>query len=116
MNNIEQFLELVKANPNLPIIPMVDYEVVGDDSYGRWYGSFGKAKVEEYVTYQMYGDGEQVVYKDDVDDLFEYIYDHYNITEPDMTDEEIEKEILKKIDDMNWRKAIFVNIDLPEVN
>lgn len=37
MSRITEFIELVKANPDLPIIPMVDAEIVGDD-YGWWLG------------------------------------------------------------------------------
>ena len=29
----EQLLQLIKENPELPVVPMVDGEVVGDDSY-----------------------------------------------------------------------------------
>ncbi len=33
--NVKKLLELVKANPDLPIVPMVDAEICGDD-YGTY--------------------------------------------------------------------------------
>ena len=39
---INGLLELVKQNPDLPILPMVDSEIVGDDGYCRWMGSWGE--------------------------------------------------------------------------
>lgn len=34
----EKLLKLVAENPELPVLPMVDYEVVGDD-WGCWAGN-----------------------------------------------------------------------------
>ena len=34
---INELLELIKANPDLPILPMVDHEIVAED-YGRLRG------------------------------------------------------------------------------
>lgn len=42
----EKFLRLVKENPDLPIIPMVDSAVVGDADYGLWLGSFGDCRID----------------------------------------------------------------------
>lgn len=48
MTNIEQLLQLIKDNPDLPVVPMVDGEVVGDDSSQYWLGHWGRAEVTEY--------------------------------------------------------------------
>ena len=40
----QKFLELVKENPELRIIPMVEFEVVGGDDYFRWMGAFGESR------------------------------------------------------------------------
>lgn len=34
--NIQKLITLAADHPELPIIAMVDGEVVGDDSYSRW--------------------------------------------------------------------------------
>lgn len=36
---IADLLELIKAHPELPIVPMVDSEIVCDDGYARWKGA-----------------------------------------------------------------------------
>lgn len=38
---ISDLLELIKAHPELPIVPMVDSEIVCDDGYARWKGAWG---------------------------------------------------------------------------
>ena len=46
----EKFLTLVKQNPTLPIVPLVDYEIVSEDC-GRWLGSLGECYVGEFAIY-----------------------------------------------------------------
>ena len=99
-----QLFELIRDNPDLPVIPFVDFEVVGDDSYGRWIGSWGQSYIIEYIAVEMYGDYPEMVYKDDTEDYETYLLDQ------GMTDEEVEEHI-KNID---WIKAIAVYIDLPD--
>ncbi len=48
MNDAEKLLNLIAENPELPIIPVVDSEVVADDSYGYWRGWWGRAEVTEF--------------------------------------------------------------------
>ena len=36
MTKTEELLKLIKENPDLPVVPMVNDEVVGDDSYRYW--------------------------------------------------------------------------------
>ena len=42
---MQKFIELVKENPNLPVIALVHGEVCGDDC-GYWLGHCGSASVE----------------------------------------------------------------------
>lgn len=57
---IKDLLELVKENPDLPVVPMVDSEVVADD-YGYWMGRWGHCKKTK-----MYSGRERVhLYNDD---------------------------------------------------
>lgn len=51
----EKFLRLVRENPDLPIIPMVDSAVVADNDYGSWLGSFGDCRIDSYVSLKYYG-------------------------------------------------------------
>jgi hypothetical protein len=44
---IKRLLELVRENPDLKIVPMVDSEIVADDGHMWWIGGWGEASVEE---------------------------------------------------------------------
>lgn len=52
MTNIETLLTLIKENPDLPIVPLVDSEVVADDCYSWWLGAWGRAEIKEYYLGQ----------------------------------------------------------------
>ena len=99
----EQLIKLIKENPELEVVPMVDYEVVADDG-GYWLGKFGFCEVGEYTTYndRFY------------DDKDSFIEDYYNDTYDDgrydgLTDDEVDKLIAKETADW-WTKAIIVYI------
>jgi hypothetical protein len=44
----EELFKLMQENPELPVVPMVDGEIPGDDS-GYWLGAWGSARVDEYA-------------------------------------------------------------------
>lgn len=107
MTKTEEFLELVKQNPELPIVPMVDYEVVADD-YGNWLGCWGQSEVTEY-----YCGRERVHFKDDdiedvLNDLdgcqYGHTIDGRDIYE--LSDEEWDK----LYEEVPWIKCIVVYI------
>ena len=60
MSKTEELLKLIKENPDLPVVPMVDYEVIGDDCSTWWLGEWGRSEVTEY-----YVGRERVHFKDD---------------------------------------------------
>ena len=62
MNNTEKLLELIRENPDLPVVPMVEAEVVAGDEYGWWLGSWGSAKIKAYYL------GREGVHFDDDDE------------------------------------------------
>ena len=64
--NVETLLNLIKENPDLPIVPMVASEIVADDSCSYWLGDWGTAKLTEvYVGEERihfrYDDEEDVL-------------------------------------------------------
>ena len=101
---VSTLFKLIKENPNLPILPMVDSEIVADDGYARWTGSWGDAWIGEYII-----GNERVYFKDEEDaecvlnDCVGGI-DFYEVPES-----KVEKEYNK----LPWIKAIIVNIDTP---
>lgn len=60
MTNIEQLLQLIKDNPDLPVVPVVDSEVVEDDYDRYWFGKWGQSEVTEY-----YSGRKHTYFKDD---------------------------------------------------
>lgn len=101
-----QLFELIRDNPDLPIVAYVDSEIVADDGYMRWIGSWGSSHIIEYVMVEMYNDYREIVYRDDTENYENFLYD---------TTEMTEQEIKEHINGLEWIKAIAVNIDLPEV-
>jgi hypothetical protein len=83
--------KLIAENPELEVIPMVEYEVCWCDDYPRWAGSIGKSMIREYF-FDNLKEGE-LRYKD-------------FFTEDG----------LKDLEDrgVKWNKAIFLFIDLPD--
>lgn len=108
--NTKELLELIKENPDLPILPMVNYKVCGGD-FAYWTGCFSRPMVDEFVFDEWYGDG-CVRFKSDGDDdtIIEGIAEHKF---GDCTKEENWKkaeEYLKTL----WKKAIICYIELPD--
>ena len=104
--NVSELLELIKKNPDLEIIPMVDYEVIGDD-FCFWAGNWGNARIDEY-----YNSNERIYFKYyDFEDVTQQILDKLTDEEcKDLDDEQIEKLAEQKADALPWVKAIVVNI------
>lgn len=110
-----ELLRLVAENPSLPIVAMVYSEVVQDDGYAWWLGSFGRAYVDEYVIFKSnkYDDGKYYT-KDDQDEIEEIIAECVSEENPQMSESEIFAEAHRQAEALPWTKAIIVYIDLPE--
>lgn len=102
----EELFKLMEENPDLPIVPVVDYRIVCDD-FGHWLGAWGSSYIREYIMGK-----ERVHFRED-DDLRAVYMVLY---------EKLDKEVYEAIDDaaaqtayaeLPWIKAIIVNIDLP---
>lgn len=110
-------IELIKENPDLPIFAWVDYEIVGGDC-NRWLGKLGCAEIKEYANIEPYGYlGMTMVFKDDGEDYLMHLYENELPTYDeykDLSGEEIEKVADSMIDKLEYKKAIFVNVDLPD--
>lgn len=102
MKNIEKLIKLIKDNPDLPVIPMVETEVVGEDTYSRWMASLGDCRVGDFYV------GEERVYTDKEDLAADLVYSNLEL------DDEIWQKCRKRANKL-IKKAIIVNIDLPTV-
>lgn len=102
-----ELLKLIAENPELPVVPMVDTEVIGGDEFGYWMGEFGECKIAEYAIDEWVGDGI-VRYKDD-DTTEESLVESIATRKYDGSDEAYEK--AKKEAPALWEKAIIVYIN-----
>lgn len=109
------FLRLVKENPDLPIVAAVDADVVGGEGYSYWFGAFGAAEKGAYVCVEMCGESRFFT-KDDQEEIEEYFADEMASDEEfDLHEIEIEKLAHEKAEALPWVEAIIVRIGLPEV-
>lgn len=108
MNNTKELLRLAQENPDLPIVPMVDSEVVCDDGYCYWQGRFGRCEVTEWVCVTMWGD-PRFFTRDEQDYIEEYFADKIiDEDESDLSDEQIERMAHEMAEALDWTKAIVV--------
>ena len=107
-SNTDMLIRLIKENPELPVVPIVDGEIVGDDSYQYWLGHFGRSEVKGYYLgrekFHFDDDDEEDVLGDLAGCKYYRDYEGRDITE--LSDEEWDK-LYKSIP---WIKAIVVYI------
>lgn len=102
--NTMELLKVIGANPELPVVPMVDGEVVGDDC-GVFMGALGRVTVDKFIVSRQDG----VLFKSD-DDVFDTL-------ERCLTDEEFdalpetEAECRPIYEALPWRKAILLYVE-----
>jgi hypothetical protein len=100
---LTQLLELMQANPELPVIPCVDGDVVGGDEYYCWLGSWGESAVQEFVIGR-----ERTYYReDDISEMNDVLCEHYD---PELVDNMTEEETRAAYNALPWKKAIFVDV------
>lgn len=109
-DNRKELFMLMQKHPELPIIPFVDGEIVAGDNFARWMGAWGSASVDEYLFPR--NELDPVIFRSD-DDVFDTLEKFLSIEEFDKLPES-EDECRRVYDALPWKKAIIVNIDLPE--
>ena len=107
--NHDDLFKLMQENPDLPVVPMVDADIVAGDDYGRWMGSWGSASVDKYLIPQ---DDRPMIFQSD-DDVFDTLEQCLPEAEFEALPEN-ESECRPFYDALPWVKAIIVNINLPD--
>ena len=111
---VNELFDLIKANPDLPIVPIVNGALVCDEG-GYWLGGWGSAHIDKYYIH----DGEYLEYGGkcpDITDIFERVFDFDECgIDDDMSDEEADKIMKEKVDSLPWIEAIMVYIGIPEL-
>ena len=98
-------LDLINENPHLPIVPMVNSEIVSADDYAYWLGSWGTASIEKYYH------GEERIYFYDERDMEDVLVE---VKGWDWLETSSEEEDLEVYRSLPWIKCIVVYIELPE--
>lgn len=110
---VNELFDLIKANPDLPIVPIVNGALVCDEG-GYWLGGWGSAHIDKYYIH----DGEYLEYGGkypDITDIFERVFDFDECgIDDDMPGEEADRIMKEKVDSLPWIEAIMVYIDTPE--
>lgn len=104
--NVKELLKLISENPHLQIVSKVDSDIVADHGYSYWLGGFGNAEIDRY-----YRTDERVYFeKYDREELVEEEW--YDIAEanPGFSDEVVEIEAEKAVDELEWIDCIAVSI------
>ncbi|MDQ0414214.1 hypothetical protein [Mesobacillus stamsii] len=111
--NVKNLLALLKENPDLEILPMIDYEVCAGDEYARCLGSWGKAKIDSFCVPEF--DNERIYFKsNDEDRLAEKIYDRLETENPYSAPEVLSMMTEMALEEIKWEKVIVVNINTPD--
>lgn len=109
-----KLLRLISENPTLPVVPFVYNEVVADDDYGYWIGSWGDCYVDEYVCIEKYGENRFYA-RGDQDEIEEYFAEEISYKNKSLSDEQVEKMAHEQAEALPWKKAILVYVGTPEV-
>lgn len=103
--NITSLLELIKKNPDLPIVPMVSGEIAGDDG-GYWMAEWGCARVDEYLIC----DKSDYLALGSDDDVFDTLERYLDKEKFDALPED-EDACREAYNNLPWTKAIIVQIE-----
>lgn len=103
--NAAELMKLVKENPDLPVVPMVDAGIAWDDC-GYYMATFGAAEVDEYIISRR---DDRIYFKSD-DDVFD-VLEHVLSDEEFDTLPQTEAECRPYFEALPWTKAIVVYID-----
>ena len=107
--NRDELFRLMAENPELPVIPFVGADVVAGDDWGYWMGSWGKARVDEYVYPRS--EYAPVIFKSD-GEVFDALESCLSVEEFDSLPDD-EQACQQAYDSLPWEKAIIVYIELP---
>lgn len=103
--NRDDLFRLMQENPDLPVIPMVDSEIVASDDYGRWIGSWGASYIDHFIL----GEERILFIDDDEEDVLADLHGY------EWVENATDEEWATAYENIPWITAIIVNIDLPEI-
>lgn len=108
----QELLELVEKYPELPVVPMVWYEVVCGDEYAYWVGNLDSVRVTKYYKSELKYDDGRLYFWEDRDDLFDKILDI--MCDKQCIEEIPDGDVEQRIENLDWIDCIAMFIGLPE--
>ena len=113
MENREQtntLRNMLTSYPDLPLIPLVDSDVVASDEFTNWLGSISDVRLEQVLS----KDEELFILSIDEERLREraILESGYDLI---WTDEQLEDYAVKEVAAYDWKYAIVIWIDTPVV-
>lgn len=99
MNGMNDLIALKQEHPELPVITLVDSEVVAEDGYRWWLGEVTSSWIDYYYI------GEERVFLKEWDDIDDIMY-----LDEDVTEEEADR----MFEELPWTKAIIAYIGVKE--
>lgn len=112
---IENLLTLIKENPDLRIVPMVDADIIGED-FGWYMGVWGSAMIDYFVhgaDTDFLTEERVYFYENDRDDVEEEIEEAIYANLPTVSEDDLQQEVKKEMKEIKWEKVIAVNITTP---
>ena len=128
MSNREELARLILENPELPVLCMVEFEIVAGDDCLRWAASLGECKIREYIYHEDGLSDSVIFWREDEEKLVDAFSEDaetnpkfYPLGEDPRTATaraaayaQARMIARQKVRELPWKKAIVVNIDLPE--
>ena len=97
----EELFKLMQENPDLPVVPMVDSDVITQEGWAWYIGRLASAEVDEYLVV------DEITYTksfDDLWDVLEAVYGEFKVSK--MTEEEAAEAYQR----LPWIKAIMLYV------
>lgn len=117
---INRLIALKQEYPDLPILPMIDSDVVQDAGYAWWTGSFSDVTIEEVISSEA---REEILIREEVEEEFieevldDLIEENGNNSVNDVSEAEYNLYYAlaeKIVNDKPWTKVIAVRVTIPD--
>ena len=113
INSTEKLRKLIQENPDLPLVFIVESDVVADCDYVTWLVPQINCHIGEILDCEQYINDERIYtdrdeFEEDVEDFFFTKYDYDSLT--DESEKELEMKIKDEIKKYEpyWKKCIIV--------
>lgn len=105
----EELKELIKENPDLPIVVLVDSDVVADDSYAAWFAPDVRFHIGQILSVENHiVEDRTFTDRDDFEDeVILFVDDAYPGLSQEEQDEQVQR-IMKEYEPY-WKKCICIH-------